>query len=93
MEENSRQTRKKQPFLYIVMVCVYHRRFGVPESNWEFMCYAIPIPFLFVYLKTLRQELILFSNKGMLSKITWVVCAISSFGGKKTPDEMMPRKT
>ena len=50
MEENSRQTRKKQPFLYIVMVRVYHRRFGVPESNWEFMCYAIPIPFLFVYL-------------------------------------------
>ena len=29
----------------------------------------------------------------MLSKITWVVCAISSFRGNKTPDEMMPRKT
>ena len=29
----------------------------------------------------------------MLSKITWVVCAISSFRDKKTPDEMMPRKT
>ena len=29
----------------------------------------------------------------MLSKITWVVCAISSFRSKKTPDEMMPRKT
>ena len=29
----------------------------------------------------------------MLSKITWVVCAISSFRGKKMPDEMMPRKT
>ena len=29
----------------------------------------------------------------MLSKITRVVCAISSFRGKKTPDEMMPRKT
>ena len=41
---------------------------------------------------TLRQGLILFSNQGMLSKITWVVCAISSFSGKKTPDEMMPRK-
>ena len=48
MEENSRQTRKKQPFLYIVMVRVYHRRFGVPQSNCKFMCYAIP--FLFVYL-------------------------------------------
>ena len=34
--------------LYIVMVRVYHRRFGVPESNCEFMCYAIPS--LFVYL-------------------------------------------
>ena len=34
--------------LYIVMVRVYHRRFGVPESNCKFMCYAIP--FLFVYL-------------------------------------------
>ena len=34
--------------LYIVMVHVYHRRFGVPESNCKFMCYAIP--FLFVYL-------------------------------------------
>ena len=48
MEENSRQTPKKQPFLYIVMVRVYHRRLGVPESNCKFMCYAIP--FLFVYL-------------------------------------------
>ena len=28
----------------------------------------------------------------MLSNITWVVCAISSFRGKKTPDELMPRK-
>ena len=27
MEENSRQIQKKQPFLYIVMVCFYHRRF------------------------------------------------------------------
>ena len=34
--------------LYIVMIRVYHRRFGVPESNCKFMCYAIP--FLFVYL-------------------------------------------
>ena len=92
MEENSRQTRKKQPFLlYIVMVRVYHRRFGVPESNCKFMCYAIP--FLFVYLIDLRQGLILFSNQGMLSKIMWVVCAISSFSGKKTPDEMMSCKT
>ena len=48
MEANSRQIRKKQPLLYIVMVRVYHRRFGVPESNCKFMCYAIP--FLFVYL-------------------------------------------
>ena len=49
MEENSRQIRKKQPFfLYIVMVRVYHRRFGVPESYCEFMCFAIPL--LFVYL-------------------------------------------
>ena len=48
MEENSRQTREKQSFLYIVMVRVYHRRFGVPESSCKFMCYAIP--FLFVYL-------------------------------------------
>ena len=31
--------------------------------------------------------------KYVLTKITWVVCAISSFRGKKTPDEMMPRKT
>ena len=23
---------------------------GVPESNCKFICYAIPIPFLFVYL-------------------------------------------
>ena len=29
----------------------------------------------------------------MLSKITWVACAVSSFRGKKTPVEMMPRKT
>ena len=29
----------------------------------------------------------------MLSKITWAVCAISSFRGEKTPDEMIPRKT
>ena len=35
-------------FLYIVMVRVYHRRFGVPESNCKFVCYAIP--FLFIYL-------------------------------------------
>ena len=35
-------------WLYIVMVRVYHRQFGVPESNCKFMCYAIP--FLFVYL-------------------------------------------
>ena len=48
MEENSRQIRKKQPFLYVVMVRVYHRRFGVPECNCKFMFYAIP--FLFVYL-------------------------------------------
>ena len=34
--------------LYIDMVLVYHRRFGVPGSNCKFMCYAIP--FLFVYL-------------------------------------------
>ena len=45
-EENSRQIRKKQPFfLNIVMVRVYHRRFGVPESNCKFMCYAIPFLF------------------------------------------------
>ena len=50
MEENSRQTRKKQTLLYIVMVRVNHGRFGVPESNSKFMCYAIPIPFLFVYV-------------------------------------------
>ena len=50
-EENSRQIRKKQPFLYIVMVRVYHRRFGVLESNCKFMCYAIPFHIsLFVYL-------------------------------------------
>ena len=48
MEEKSRLIQKKQPFLYIVMVRVYHRRFGVPESICKFMCYAIP--FLFVYL-------------------------------------------
>ena len=46
-EGNSRQIRTKQPFLYIVMECVYHRRFGVPESNYKLMCYAIP--FLFEY--------------------------------------------
>ena len=39
---------EEQSFLYIVMVPVYHKRFGVPESNCKFMCYAIP--FLFVYL-------------------------------------------
>ena len=44
-EENSRQIRKKQPLLYIVTVRVYHRRFGVPESNCKSMCYAIPFLF------------------------------------------------
>ena len=34
----------------------------------------------------------MFSNQCMLSKITWLVCAISSFCGEKTPDEMMPCK-
>ena len=34
--------------LYIVMIRVYHRRFGVPESNCKVICYAIPL--LFVYL-------------------------------------------
>ena len=39
---------EKQPFLYIVMVRVYHRRFGVPESNCKFVCYAIPFPFVYL---------------------------------------------
>ena len=44
-EENGRQIRKKQPFLYIFIVRDYHRRFGVPESYCKFMCYAIPFLF------------------------------------------------
>ena len=42
--ENTEETA----VLYIVMVRVYHRRFGVPVSNCKFMCYAVL--FLFVYL-------------------------------------------
>ena len=34
----------------------------------------------------------MFSNQGMLSKITWLVCAISAFRGEKMPDEMMSCK-
>ena len=40
--------------LYIVMVRVYQRRFGVPESYCKSMCHAIP--FLFVYLIDLEAR-------------------------------------